>query len=346
MGCAPEVTKHLSRRHVLRGIAGAGLAMASLGVLHGCGIPPPRVPEPKVPRVGVLFPSPPPSRRSPNIDAFHEGLRGHGYVEGQTLALEWRFAESDNQYPELAAELVQLGVDLIVTAGTPAALAAKAATSTIPIVMASSGDPVATGIVASLARPGGNITGLSSLTSLMDGKRLSLLRELIPGIARVAILSNPANPLSALSVRATEASAHASGIQLSVVEARAPDEFAPAFETVLRGRAEALIELPDNFFATQQARILEFAAQHRLPAMHHRTEFVTAGGLMAYGPNLPDLYRRSAAYIDKILKGARPADLPVEQPTKFDLAINLKTAQALALAIPQAVLLQATEVIQ
>jgi putative ABC transport system substrate-binding protein len=273
-------------------------------------------------------------------------LREHAYVEGKTVDIEWRFAERDDQYPGFAAELVKLKVDVIVTAGTPAARAAKRATTTIPIVMASSGDPVGTGLVTNLARPGGNITGLSSLTSLMDGKRLSLLRELRPGITRVAVLSNPANPLSNLSVKATEESAQRLGIQLHILEVKEPNEFVAAFQTAVRMRAEALIDLPDNFFATQQARIVELAAQHRLAAMHHRTEFVTAGGLMAYGPNLPDLYRRSAAYIDKILRGAKPADLPVEQPTRFELVLNLKTAQALGLTIPQSLRLQATEIIE
>ena len=330
----------LDRRQVLQG----GLAVAGLGLLAGCGIPVPWMQQPRVPRLGVLFPKPPPS--SPDVEAFHAGLREHGFIEGQTISIEWRFAERDQQYPDLAAELVQLRVDLIVTAGTPAALAAKAATNSIPIVMASSGDPVGTGIVASLAQPGGNITGLSSLTSLMDGKRLSLLRELLPAISRVAILSNPANPLSALSLTSTEASAQPLGIRLQILQVQASDEFEAAFEAVLRERAEALIELPDNFLALHQDRIVTFTRQHRLPGMHVRTDYVTAGGLMAYGPNLPDLYRRAGGYIDKILKGTRPAELPIEQPAKFDLAVNLTTARVLGLSIPPSFMVQATEIIE
>ena len=300
----------------------------------------------KPPRIGVLFASPPPNQQSLNISAFQQGLREHGYVEGQTVDIEWRFAERDHQHPGLAAELVKLKVDVIVTDGTPAARAAKRATTTIPIVMASSGDPVLTGLVTSLARPGGNITGLSSLTSLMVGKRLSLLRELRPGITRVAVLSNPANPLSNPSVNATQESAQRLGIQLLILEVEESNEFVAAFQTAVRMRAEALIDLPDNFFATHQDRIVELAAQHRLVAMHHRAEFVRAGGLMAYGPSNPDLYRRSAAYIDKILRGAKPADLPVEQPTRFDLVLNLKTARALGLTIPQSLRLQVTEIVE
>jgi putative tryptophan/tyrosine transport system substrate-binding protein len=335
---------HRSRRKLLQ----SSVALAGISLLPSYGFLSAGATQPnaKVPRIGVLFPSPPASGRSPNIDAFLEGMREHGYVEGHTAAIEWRFADKDHMYRDLAVELVQLKVDVIVTAGTPAALAAKRATTTIPIVMASSGDPVGSAIIASLARPGGNVTGLSSLTSLMDGKRLSLLRELLPGITRVAILSHPTNPLSVLSVKAMQASAVSLGIQLQVLDVKEPDEFATAFRAVLQGRAEALMELPDNFFATHQARILEFAAQHRLVAMHQSTEFVASGGLMAYGPNLPDLYRRSADYVDKILKGVKPADLPVEQPARFDFVINLRTAHALGLTIPQSIRLQTTQLIE
>ena len=300
----------------------------------------------KVPRIGFLG-SGSPATYGALVDAFRQGLRELGYVEGQNVVMDLRWAEGRfERLPALAEELVRLKVDVILTHGTPGPLAAKQATTTIPIVVAVAADPVGNGLVASLARPGGNITGLSLLAPELGGKRLQLLKEVVPAVSRVAILWNAANPAPALVVKETEVAARSLGVRLQSLEVRGPDDYARAFQAAISGRAGALIAVEDPLVLTHQARIVEFAAKRRLPAMYPNREYVDAGGLMSYGANLRDLFRRAATYVDKILKGAKPADLPVEQPTTFDLFVNLKTAKALRLTIPRSVLIRADRVIQ
>ena len=300
----------------------------------------------KVARIGVLAQGS--STDAPHIgEAFRQGLRDLGYVEGQNIVIEYRWAEGRaERLPDLAVELVNLKVDVIVAGGTPAPLAAKHATRTIPIVMGGAGDPVGTGLVASLARPGGNVTGLSTLTPELGRKRLQLLKEVVPGVSRVAVLWNAANPYAVLNMRETEAAARTLGVQVQSLEVRGPDDFESALPAAIRGRAGALIVVDDPLTLTYRVRIVDFAARNRLPAMYGFREYAEAGGLMAFGASLADLGRRAATYVDKILKGAKPADLPVEQPTKFELVINLKTAKALGLTIPQSVLLRADQIIE
>ena len=297
----------------------------------------------KVARIGYL--SLGSSTSAPH--AFRQGLRDFGYVEGQNIVIEYRYAEGRaERLPDLAAELLRLNVDVIVAGGTPAPLAAKHATGTIPIVMTSAGDPVGSGLVASLARPGGNVTGLSTFTRELAAKRLQLLKEVVPGASRVAVLWNAANPYAVLNMRETEAAARTLGGQVQSLEVRGPDDVENAFPAAIRGRAGALIVVDDPLTYLYRMRIADLAARNRLPAMYGFREYAEAGGLMAFGASLADLGRRAATYVDKILKGARPADLPVEQPTKFELVINMKTAKALGLTIPQSLLLRADEVIQ
>jgi putative ABC transport system substrate-binding protein len=275
-------------------------------------------------------------------------LRDLGYVEGQNVVIEGRwYGDRPERLPALVAELVRLQVDVIVAGTAPSPEAAKRATSTIPIVMANHPDPVASGLVASLARPGGNVTGLSSVAPELSGKQLQLLKGILPSLSRVTVLSNPTIPSQALSVREVEVAARSLKVRHQVVEARAPGEFAGAFSTATRERAGALIVLGGSVFFAHRARLVELAAQSRLPAMYGVREFAQVGGFMAYGADIRDSWRRAAAgYVDRILKGAKPADLPVEQPTKFELMINLKTAKALVLTIPPSVLARADEVIQ
>ena len=279
--------------------------------------------------------------------AFIEGLRELGYVEGRNITIEQRSSEGKfERLPDLAADLVRLQVDVIVTGGPPAPLAAKQATSTIPIVFTVSGDPVAEGLVASLARPGGNITGLASISGDVVGKQLALLKEAAPKVSRVAVLQNPSNETHALILREAEGAARALGVQLRIAQARTPPEIDAAF-TAMRGqRVGGVLVLRDAFFLAQRIQIATLAAKSRLPIMYGFRDQAEAGGLMAYGASVPHMYRHAATYVDKILKGAKPADLPVEQPTKFELVINLKTAKALGLTIPQSLLLRADEVIQ
>jgi putative ABC transport system substrate-binding protein len=283
-------------------------------------------------------------------DAFRQGLRDHGYVEGQTIIIEWRFAEGNNsRLPNLAAELVRLNVDLLFAEGTPATRAAKQATSTIPIVFSPIADPISSGLVANLARPGGNVTGLTFMAQELGGKRLELLKETVPRVARVGVLSHPGNPSESTRkslLQEMEAAARAAGLQLQHLEAQGANDLARAFAAMSRARLDALILLPSVMFTSERKRISELAAQERIPAMFFFREFPEAGGLMSYGPNFSDLWRRGATYVDKILKGAKPSDLPVEQPTKFELVINLKTAKALGLTIPPSLLLRADQVIE
>ena len=301
----------------------------------------------KVSRVGFLSLLPQEQALS-HIKALHEGLRGLGYIEGQNIILEYQFADGTaERLPDLVAELIHLKVDIIVTGfGTLPALAAKQATSTIPIVFSFVADPVGSGIVASLARPGGNITGLSTLAAGLAGKRVELLKEILPQLSRVAILLNPATPAATQALRETQAIAATWGIQLQPLEVRTPEDFESSFAVASQEHTDALITMTDPFTIVHRARIVELAAKSRLPAIYGMRDFVEAGGLISYGANYNEPSRRAAAYVDKILKGAKPADLPVEQPMKFELVINLKTAQELGLTIPPSLLFQATEVIK
>jgi putative ABC transport system substrate-binding protein len=300
----------------------------------------------KIPRIGFLSPfSPGPD---PRVEAFRQGLRDLGYMEGQNITIEYRWADGRfEQLPDLVAELVRLKVDVVVAAVTQASLAAKKATGTIPIVMVAVSDPVGSGLVASLARPGTNITGTSSMTAEVVGKQLELLKETLPKISRVAALWNPANPVfQAIQRRETEVAARALGVQLHILEARGPDEIDRAFAAMAKERTKALLVLGDPVFYSHRKRIADLAAKHRLPTVSGTREYVEAGGLMAYGTSFSDMYRRAAYYVDKILKGTKPADLPVEQPMKFELVINLKTAKQIGLTIPQSVLYRADKVIR
>jgi putative ABC transport system substrate-binding protein len=282
------------------------------------------------------------------LGVFQQGLRDHGWVEGQNLAIEWRFADGRaERLPDLAAELVRLGVDVLVTSsGDPAIRALKQATSTIPIVMAVSVDPVGTGLVASLARPGGNITGLSIMAAEVGGKRLELLKQAVPQASRVAVLWNASHPGKELEWQDTQVAARALGVTLHAVEVRGPADFDGAFGAIASERPDALITFADPLTLTHQRQIVDFATQHQLPMISEIQEFAEAGGLMTYGASLPALFRRAAYYVDRILKGVKPADLPVEQPMKFELVINLQAAKALSLTIPPALVFQADEVIR
>jgi len=278
--------------------------------------------------------------------AFTQRLRELGWIEDRTITIEYRWSEGRaERFDQIAAEFVRLNVDVIVTSGTPQVIAAKQATSVIPIVFATAGNPVGAGLVASLARPGGNVTGLSSQASDTAGKRLELLREVIPNLRRVAILANVSNPFSVLELGEAQAAARALGLEVNALEIRRSEEIGPAFDA-LKGRAEALYVCPDGLVNANRIRINILALAARVPTMHAVREYVEAGGLMSYGANYPDLFRRSAEYVDKILRGAKPADLPVQQPTKFDFIINLTTAKALGLTLPPTWLARANEVIE
>ena len=300
----------------------------------------------KVYRIGVLE-TMSATLNTVNLDAFRQGLRELGYVEGRDFVIEYSSADGrPERFPGLATELVRLKVDLIMTQGTPAVLAAEKATGSIPIVMATSADPTGRGIVSSLARPGGNVTGLSTIAVELDGKRLELLKEAIPPIVRIGLLTNFSSPASASRWRQMEGAARALGLEPQLLDVRAPEDLARAFDTAIKQRADAIVVLNNTLTQTNSRRIVDLSAKHRLPSIFVSREFVDAGGLMAYGPNFTDLYRRAATYVDKILKGAKPADLPIEQPTQFELVVNLKTAKALGLTIPPAVLARADEIIE
>jgi putative tryptophan/tyrosine transport system substrate-binding protein len=323
----------MDRRKFIGGIAGGILAMPLAAFAQ----------QKAVPRIGYLrfieFP--------PNDEAFRKGLRELGYVEGQNIRIEYRQAGGNvERLRELADELVSLKVDVLVAASTQAVEAAKRSTKTIPIVFPVTFDPVESGFVVSLARPGGNLTGLSPLNPVVTAKRVELLREVIPHISRVAVLRNPTNPGSLFASRETEAAATQLGIRPQVFEVRTLDEMDTAFRAAVEAHSDAMMVISDNFFFTQQNHIIDLGQRHRLPEMFDTGDFVKGGGLISYGANLADLYQRAAAYVDKILKGASPANLPVEQATKFELFVNLKTAKQLSLMIPQSVLLRADEVIQ
>jgi ABC-type uncharacterized transport system substrate-binding protein len=308
-------------------------------------------PAGKVWRIGWLLTG---SLESPETrllrDAFREGVRERGYIEGQNIVIEYRPADGRiERFPRLASELVRLKLDLIIAANTLAARAAQQATTTIPIVVPVMGDPVGDGLVASLARPGGNITGLTFLGPELVPKRVGLLKEALPRVSRVAALWHPGGYSEGTTrnmVKQTEAAAQTLGVQLQLVGVRGPDELDRAFSTMTREHADALIVFPSPMLFNERRRIVDLAVQHRLPSISVGREFVELGGLIAYGASIPGLVRRSAIYVDKILKGAKPGDLPIEQPTKFELVINLKTAKTLGLTIPPAVLARADEVIQ
>ena len=301
---------------------------------------------PKVPRVGRLSPI------SPSGDThiragFLQGLRDLGWIEGQNITIEYRYSEGRvDRLPELAVELVRLKVDVIVAGSPPGALAAKGATATIPIVMVTTGDPVASGLVASLARPGGNLTGVTTLGQELSAKRLQLFKEAVPSVRQVVALTDPAYPDSGPTAKALEAAARVLGLQLRILEVRDPSGIESALQAIHSERAEGLMVLEDPLLNTHRRRIVELAAKRRLPTMCALREYVDAGGLMFYGAAFPDMYRRAAYFVDRILKGAKPADLPVEQPTKFELVVNMKAAKALGVTIPQSVLIRADQVIQ
>jgi putative tryptophan/tyrosine transport system substrate-binding protein len=300
----------------------------------------------KVPRIGFLGNST--AELEANlIGPFRDGLRALGYEEGRNIVIEYRWAEGKyERFPALTAELIALKVDAIVTAGTPASLAVKNATTTIPLVMVAVGDPVATGLVASLARPGGNITGLTSISSEMEGKRLELLREVVPKVSHIAVLWNAASPIQVIEEGEVRAAARVLGIKMLSLGVRTREEIDDALATIIRERPDALLVLADRLFLHHRTRIMDFAAQERLPGVHAYRELVEAGGLMSYGPSYADMHRRAAAYVDKILKGAKPADLPVERPVKFELVVNLKAATELGLDVPPTLLGRADEVIE
>ncbi len=299
----------------------------------------------KVHRIGfVLGGSPGADSR---VEAFRQGLRDLGYVEGKNIVIEWRFAEGkEDQVAKLAAELVHLNVEIIVTDGTNVTRAAKNTTKTIPIVMASDADPIGNGFIASLARPGGNITGLTNLLTGLSGKRLELLKEAIPGISRMGVIWNPENPSSVSGFKETQEAARALAIQLQSLEVRGPDEFEGAFQAATKRQARALSVVSDSLMFNNRKRLLDIAVKHRLPTMHTQSLWVEAGALMSYGTNFPDLYRRAATYVDKILKGTKPADIPVEQPMRFEFVVNLKTAKQIGLTVPPNVLVRANKVIR
>jgi putative ABC transport system substrate-binding protein len=305
-------------------------------------------PTKHVPRVGYLsIGSSADPARLRRFEAFRHGLRALGYVEGQTIALEPRWAEGMyERYPALAADLVRLPVDVIVAVGGAATQAVQHATGTIPIVMSVVNDPVGSGLVPNLARPGGNVTGLSLMAPDLVGKQFEVLKEVVPQVSRVALLWNPANPASASQLREAEAAARAVGVQLQTLEVRRPQEIESAFGAMTQEQAEALVVLTDSIFTNQARQIAELVAQRRLPTIDGMREHAEAGGLLVYSANLLDLERRAVLYVDKILKGAKPGDLPVEQPTTFQLIINLKTAEALGLTIPPTLLFRADEVIK
>ena len=335
---APPGDISLDKRRTLVAFLAFGLPAVALAITAQ--------PPGKVPRIGYLSPA---TSTTGGVlrDAFLHGLRELGYLEGRNIRIEYRWAGGQlDRLPQLASELVQLRVQIIVAAGTRSILAARHATTTIPIVMASGNDPVGLGLVASLARPGGNITGLTYLAEGLIGKLLEFLQTVVPDVSRVAVLWNALNPLHAHLRRQIQPVAQKLGITLLGVEVRSASDLEAAFAAISQEHIHALVVPPDSLTLTERKRVVDLAARHRLPAIYGFKEQVVDGGLMAYGANLPDSYRRSASYVDKILKGARPADLPVEEPMRFEFVINLSTAQTLGLKLPPNVLLQADEIIR
>ena len=329
----------MKRRNLLIAL-GAGLATPLVSFAQQ---------QDKIPRIGFLAARSRSTASNPDpyYDAFVQGMRALGYVDGKNLIIEWRFADGKyERLPGLATESVRLKLEVIVTHGTPSVEALQRATSTIPIVHAAVGNPVVSGFAASLARPGGNITGLSLMSIDVNPKRLDLLKIMMPGLSRTAVLVNPGNSTLPADLKSVQVAAQQIGVNVLPVDARTPEQIERGFAAMRRERADAVIVLGDSFFVGQRRQIAELAAQNRLPSMFYYREDVQAGGLMSYGQNLADHYLRAATYVDKVLKGAKPSELPIEQPTKIHLAINRKTAKALGLAIPQELLLRADEVIE
>jgi ABC-type uncharacterized transport system substrate-binding protein len=330
------MASHIGRRKFLATLGGAAAAWPLAARAQQAG---------KLRTVGFLGPNTH-SAASEWVAALVQRLRDLGWMEGRTVTIEYRWAEGrDERFAEIAAEFVRLKVELIVTSGTPAVMASKKATSVIPIVFATAGDPVGSGLVASLARPGGNVTGLATLANELAGKRLELLREVVPGLRRLAIMGNIGNPFTVLELGEVQAAARTLGLEVAMLEIRRAQDLAPAFES-LKSRADALYVCTDALANTNRIRINIAALGERLPTMHGSRDYVEAGGLMSYGPNFPDMFRRTADYVDKILRGAKPGDLPVEQPTKFDLVVNLTVAKALGLEVPSTLLTRADEVLE
>jgi putative ABC transport system substrate-binding protein len=331
----------VTRHTFLRGLAALVASLGSFGLPTAADAQQPAT----LRRVGVLLVAFSPESKEAQV--FRQGLREARYAEGRDVAIEWRFADGDYaRVPVLAADLVQRKVDVIVVDSTLAAQAVKRATSTIPVVMTSIADPVGSGLVASLAHPGGNVTGLSMMLTDLTAKRLQLLKEAIPRVARVAVLWNPDTPPHTKAIQELKAVAPSLAIELSFVSARTPEEFGQAFSAVSRAHAQALYVIADPFFGIHRTTLFQLASKARLPTISGDRRLTDAGGLMSYGTNFAELWHRSAGYVDKILKGAKPGDLPIEQPTKFELVVNLKTARALGLTIPESILLQADEVIR
>jgi putative ABC transport system substrate-binding protein len=324
----------VKRREFITLIGGAAVAWPHAARAQQAG---------KIHKIGYLSPG----SRSPVVTPLFDTLRELGWIEGKNVTFEYRYAENRlERLPELAADLVRLNVDVIVAIGTLGPLAAKGATSTIPIVMTAAGDPVGSGLIASLARPGGNVTGMSLMSPDLGGKRLELLKELLPRLSHVAVLWNAANPYPAIVFKETQTAGRTLGIEVHSLEVRGPDDLDGAFAAVRQQHPDALITVEDPLTGTYRKRIADFAVAEQLPSLHGLSEDVKAGALISYGANLADLLRRAAGYVDKILKGAKPADLPVQQPTTFELVINLKTARALALKVPPTLLARADEVIE
>ena len=338
------VTNHPSRRQFVQAVGAAGLALVA-----GCGRWPWQPEQPaKVPRIGYLSVDPAPSGVSPRLEAFRQGLGALRYVEGENVIIEYRFADPGNdQLAEAAAELVQLGVDLIVAVSTPEIRAAKQVTRALPIVMVNPADPVGAGLVPGLAQPSGNVTGLSAVAPGLNGRRVELLLEAIPRLSHLGVIRNGDNPALAAGVQDAQDAASAFGLQLAILEVReANPDFTSAFEAARREGVEALLIMGDAVTLRERSQIAALAIASSLPAMYMAREYVDAGGLMSYGPDFSDLSRRAATYVDKILRGARPAELPVGQPTKFDFIVNLRAAHALGLTLPRELLLDATQVLQ
>ena len=331
----------------MTGVAGRRKFLTVAAALLGAPFAANSQPRGKMYRIGYIQTAAP--NEMAGLDkALDEGLRELGYMEGRNIVFERRFAGGKQErLPDLAAELVRLNVDVIVTGGNPVIAAVKQATATIPVVMSTSRDPVGSGFIASLARPGGNITGISSApTPEIEGKRLELLKEAVPRVSRVALLWNPLPPGSETYRQVVESAARKLGVGLQAMEVRGRDEFERAFAVMTRERTDAVVVLGDPIFFTARVQVVALATKHRLPAVFHAREFVEIGGLMSYGSDLTYQFRRAATYVDKILKGAKPGDLPVEQAAKFELAINLKTAKSLRISIPQSLLLRADQVIE
>jgi putative ABC transport system substrate-binding protein len=329
----------LTRRRLLLALISLAAYLGSFGYASVADAQQPAAPR----RIGVLLVGWSPERKE--VQEFRQGLREAGYAEGRDVVIEWRSANGDfNRIPQLVADLVQSKVDVIVVDSTLATRALKRSTSTIPIVMALVADPVGSGLVANLAHPGENVTGLSMMVTDLSAKRLQLLKETIPRLTRVAVLWNPATPYHPKAIEELKAAAPSLSIELNFASARTPEEIRRAFSAV--SRAQALYVIEDAFFVTHRMALVKLASKARLPAVYGHRAFVEAGGLMSYGPSVGDLFRRAAEYVDRILKGAKPGDLPIEQPTKFELVVNLKTAKALGITIPESILVRADEVIR